>query len=342
MAARFSDDPPQYMVELFNPAAVAASSGSSERLPDTAELVRRRLAAAAGEPERRRRLSAPARWALAALAGVAIGEAVFIAGVFYTNEPLGWQLLGRRGPAASGPAVAGAGVTGAELAQDASASGSESADGVKATPGRTQIEITSNPPGARVTIAGRDRGLTPLTIPVEAGSHTVVLSSGSRSFRRTVNVASGSTATVAASFVTAPSVGWVALQSPIELQVFEGGNLLGLTSTPRLRLSAGRHALDVGNPALGFSTRVTVTVTAGRTSTATVTVPRGSLSINALPWADVWLDGRPLGPTPHANLDVALGSHEVVWRHPQLGERRQTVVVTARSPLRLMIDLSRR
>jgi hypothetical protein len=328
------------MVELFNPTGLAAQTAARERQPDAADLLRRRLGASTAELEPRRRLSAPARWALAALAGVALGEAVFIAGVFYTNEPLGWQLLGRRGPAATGPAVAG--LAGGEGGAGGSGGASEQAAGVAATPGRTQIEITSDPPGARVTIAGRDRGLTPLTIPVDAGSHTVVLSSGSRSVRRTVDVASGSTATVDASFVPVPSTGWVALTSPIELQVSERGRSLGSTSASRLALSAGRHSLDIGSPTLGFSTRVDVTVSAGRTTTATVTVPRGSLSINALPWADVWVDGRLIGPTPHANLDVALGSHDVVWRHPQLGERRQTVLVTARSPVRLMIDLTRR
>ena len=49
----------------------------------------------------------------------------------------------------------------------------------------------------------------------------------------------------------------------------------------------------------------------------------------------------PLGATPIANLEVALGTHEVIWRHPQLAERRQTVVVTAQSPLRLVMDLNK-
>jgi len=39
---------------------------------------------------------------------------------------------------------------------------------------------------------------------------------------------------------------------------------------------------------------------------------------------------------------MTLGTHEVIWRHPQLGERRQTVVVTAsKTPLRLTIDLNK-
>ena len=64
----------------------------------------------------------------------------------------------------------------------------------------------------------------------------------------------------------------------------------------------------------------------------------GSLSINARPWADVWIDGHPAGTTPLANIKVPVGSHQVLWRHPQLGERRQAVQVTADSPARVGMD----
>jgi len=68
----------------------------------------------------------------------------------------------------------------------------------------------------------------------------------------------------------------------------------------------------------------------------------GSLSINATPWADVWIDGQSAGQTPIANLQVTLGGHEVLFRHPQLGERRQTVVVNGQSPTRISMDLRTR
>jgi hypothetical protein len=36
---------------------------------------------------------------------------------------------------------------------------------------------------------------------------------------------------------------------------------------------------------------------------------------------------------------VRLGSHEIVFRHPELGERRQTVIVTLGSPARVSVDM---
>jgi hypothetical protein len=38
---------------------------------------------------------------------------------------------------------------------------------------------------------------------------------------------------------------------------------------------------------------------------------------------------------------MTIGSHDVVFRHPQFGERRQTVVVTSTGPNRIAVDLTK-
>jgi hypothetical protein len=53
------------------------------------------------------------------------------------------------------------------------------------------------------------------------------------------------------------------------------------------------------------------------------------------------LDGKPIGTTPLGNISVPIGTHEIVWRHPQLGERTRTITVPARTPVRLGMDLNR-
>jgi hypothetical protein len=158
---------------------------------------------------------------------------------------------------------------------------------------------------------------------------------------RTITAASGGSASLVASLAPAGvSAGWLTIHAPLEFQVREGGSLLGVSSADRLMLPAGHHELELASPAVGYGTTVAVDVEAGKTASTTVSVPNGSLSINALPWANVWIDGQALsGATPFASLEVPLGSHEVVWRHPQLGERRQTVIVTAKAPVRLVMDL---
>jgi hypothetical protein len=66
------------------------------------------------------------------------------------------------------------------------------------------------------------------------------------------------------------------------------------------------------------------------------------LSLNALPWAEVFVDGERIGETPIGNLVRPIGRHEVIFRHPQLGERHESVVVAAGRTTRLGVDLSRK
>lgn len=46
----------------------------------------------------------------------------------------------------------------------------------------------------------------------------------------------------------------------------------------------------------------------------------GRLRVNVLPWAEVTVDGRPLGRVP-VDVELAPGRHRVRLSNPQLGER---------------------
>ncbi len=138
-----------------------------------------------------------------------------------------------------------------------------------------------------------------------------------------------------------PVGGWLAVPSPIELDIFRGGELVGTSRSARVMLPEGRHTLDLVNQEVGFRQTIVVTVAPGRESAAPVKIPNGVVHANALPWAEVFIDGNRAGETPLGNLQVPLGRHEVVFRHPSLGERRQTVLVTAGEPARISVDLRR-
>ena len=157
-----------------------------------------------------------------------------------------------------------------------------------------RLEMTSEPAGAQVTVDGVPRGVTPLVLPdVVPGQHRVVISNSVATISRTVSVNPGVTATVVASLVQGPgSAGWLAVDSPIELQVWEDGQLVGTTIAGLLMLPAGPHHFEFVSPALDFRMESSVTIPAGKTVKTSVTLPNGSLSINAVPWAEVWLDGR--------------------------------------------------
>jgi hypothetical protein len=203
-----------------------------------------------------------------------------------------------------------------------------------------RLEVTSDPSGAQVNVDGEARGRTPLTLnSVSPGEHTVTISNGSSTVTRRVTVTASQAASIFASVGTSgTAAGWLSVQTPIQLEIYEDGRLLGTTAAERLMLPAGRHQLDLVSSALDFRERVAIQITPGGTTTTAVATPNGTLSVNALPWADVWIDGKPFGATPLGNISLPIGSHEVVWRHPQFGERRRTVSVGASTPVRVGVD----
>jgi hypothetical protein len=225
------------------------------------------------------------RWLTAALAGIALSEGLFIAGLLYDR-----------------PAAA-------------------------AGPGSVMIE---SPPGVEILVDGQPVGATPYKLAVGSVIRTIRVVSADSRIAAALN---GPMTTVrprpdptTIGATTGPSLGGIRVASAIDLQVFEEGKLIG-TTAGAMAVPVGRHTVDVVNDRFGYRSRQTVDVKAGQTATLTVTLPNGRISINAVPWAEVWIGGTLVGDTPLANLSLPLGEHEIVFKHPQLGERKQTALV---------------
>jgi hypothetical protein len=123
------------------------------------------------------------------------------------------------------------------------------------------------------------------------------------------------------------------------MQIFENDRRLGTSETDRIMMPAGKHTLKIVNTRLGYQRTQVVQVPAGAAASLKVDLPDGVVNLNALPWAEASIDGRRVGDTPLANLRLPIGEHEVVFRNPQFGERRQTFLVTASEPTRVSVDL---
>jgi hypothetical protein len=206
------------------------------------------------------------------------------------------------------------------------------------------LEVETEPSGASVSIDGVSQGLTPLRLTsVTPGLHRIVLTSAGQSVSRQVTVASATATKLVVPIIgsTAALSGWVQISSPITLQLYENGQLLGTTETERIMLPVGAHELSIVNQALDYKTTATLQVLPGRTTNFAVKLPTGSLYVNALPWADVWIDGQRVGETPLANLTVPIGTHEVLFRHPQLGEQRRTVVIKLSGTTRVGLEFGK-
>jgi len=207
-----------------------------------------------------------------------------------------------------------------------------------------EIEVTSAPAGARVTVDNTTAGRTPLKLKSLApGQHVIEVTSGSNTVTRTVDLSPGGSLNVFLSLAGAATAvsGSFAVDSSVELRLIEGGQLLGLSGSAPLTLPAGRHQVEFVNEAFELNLSRTVQVEPGKTTRVSVPMPNGTVFANASPWAEVFIDGRSIGITPLGNIPVAVGSHEIVWRHPQIGERRRTVNVGARTPVRLSMDMTK-
>lgn len=219
----------------------------------------------------------------------------------------------------------------------------EMAAAVTPPPGGTELRIRTEPLAASVMVDGRYVGRSPVSVPdLEPGTHTVVMQHEDNTVTEQVLIEPGKTASLFVPLATKPptaAAGWISVSAPVDVQLFENGRLLGSSTIERIMVPVGRHDLEIVNESLGYQERRTVRVTAGEVASVTASWPKGSLSINAVPWAEAFVDGTSVGETPIGNIQVPIGPHEIVFRNPKLGERRETVVVTTRAPAKVGVDL---
>ena len=210
-----------------------------------------------------------------------------------------------------------------------------------------QLQVRTEPAGARVVIDGTPRGTSPVTVAdLSPGEHTVLLESDRGSVKQVVAIEAGITASLMVPLTGAadgaPVSGWIAVTAPADVQVFENRRLLGPSQSDRLMVSAGRHDIEIVNETLGYRAARTVQVSPGKVTPIRIDFPKGAIALNAVPWAEVWVDGEKVGDTPIGNLSLAIGSHEIVFRHPDLGEQRHAATVTLNSPARLSVDMRKK
>ncbi len=209
------------------------------------------------------------------------------------------------------------------------------------------LQVRTEPAGAKVSVDGASRGTSPVTVAdLAPGEHAVLLESDRGSVRQVVTIEAGVTASLVVPLGATPDSalvsGWIAVSAPADVQVFENKRLLGTSQSDRLMVSTGRHDIEIVNETLGYRVARTVQVTAGKVTPIKIDFPKGTIALNAVPWAEVWVDGEKVGDTPIGNLSLAIGSHEIVFRHPELGEQRHAATVTLNSPARLSVDLRKK
>lgn len=300
---------------------------------------------AAGEPAAARR---PAWWMVAAAVVVVGGVAVPLVRSFAAPKT---------SSAAPSPATS-------SVTSPAGASAGSAPAAAAVTSGL--LSVTTNPAGAEAWLDGKPVGTTPLTLTLDAGSYSLELRGAGAPKTVPVTIAAGgrieqfielpaaapSTTVTGVTGVTgvsgatgtppAPAVaptGFLAVRTPIELSVLDSGRLVGTSASGRLSLPTGPHTLTLTNDALGYSVTRQVDIAAGKATSIAIELPNGKVAVNASPWAEVYVDGKALGETPLGDLAIPIGTHELLLRHPDLGERRQPLTVPVSGVVRVSVDL---
>ncbi len=329
-------------------------------------LARLTSASAVSEAQPRRSLAGPATqvaaraprpaprlrahllaFTFAVLTLLVIGEAVYILkpGWFRAGSPTTTAPVSQAAVPPAGVAAAPGGNPTPEPASTGTSGNAAAASG--------RLDVQSEPSGATVSIDGRHYGVTPLTLgSVTPGARRIVLRLGGREVRQTVRVEPGATASVIAPMRSVPvpatanasvppvaGSGWVAIASAADLDIMEEDVLVGSTRSPQVMMPAGLHTLRLVSPALGYETVQQVRVEPGKVARLSVTLPEAMVHLNAQPWAEVFVDGTSVGETPIGNLPVRIGTHQIVFRHPELGEKAVPAVVRAGTPTRVSVDL---
>jgi hypothetical protein len=263
-------------------------------------------------------------WKLAAAAGVIMVVAI-VGGKVYM-------------PAKSAPTdEAAASPTSASQAATTSAAPAARAAAASVVANTGRLEIETQPAGARILVDGKAAGESPVALDgIAAGRHTVTFVTSSGSVKRTVRIETGRTTKLDVPIFS----GWVGIYAPFVLEVAEGGRVIGTTEEPRILLTPGKHDLTLVNRELGYSSAQTVEIEPGEVKSISID-PRGHVNLNASPWAEVWMDGRKIGDTPIANLQLPLGVRELTFKHPQFGERKVTLTVKGNAPAAISIDMSK-
>ena len=210
------------------------------------------------------------------------------------------------------------------------------------------LRVQTEPSRLAVLVDGVDRGLSPLTIEhVAPGDHDITVRTDHGPVHRSVKLQPRETLSLVVSAATtaeaaAATGGWLTVSSPVALQLREGGKVIGTTDLDKVMLPAGDHEVEMVSDVLGFRATRKVTHCGGEDSHDPGRAPeRESQSECAAVGRglDRW---RARRRDSIGNLQRPIGTHQVVFRHPDLGERRESVVITLLQPARLGVDLRKK
>ncbi len=214
----------------------------------------------------------------------------------------------------------------------------------------SSLRITSKPSGAKIYIDGEESGKrTPFTLDDLQRGREVTLRLHKAGYESKEDKVLLDTRVIEKSFRLRAKLASLTIDTePSGAKIFVNSTAVGTApATTKVRM---QRAVKIAAKLSGYQDYAQeVTVSQPSEQLRFVLKPRvleyGYISINADPWAMVFLDGQPLGNTPILGTKVTVGNHTLELQHSDYGKKRETIVVnkthTKENPLLIIKDMKK-
>jgi eukaryotic-like serine/threonine-protein kinase len=206
-------------------------------------------------------------------------------------------------------------------------------------PKTARLSLHVLPAGAALTIDGKRA--TPGVIELPAGPHLIAARApGREDASRTVTLTAGGAEDVTLTLPPKPAH-LIVRSDPSGAEVVLGDRTLGTTPLDLpVALETGARLKIRKRDFVAVERVVTIADGAATVEARLSPLPRGELTLGALPWAHVTIDGEKRPDTPLSKIALAAGAHQVRLACPPTGkELRFTVQIEPGKETRKVADL---
>ena len=123
--------------------------------------------------------------------------------------------------------------------------------------------------------------------------------------------------------------GYLLVKSTPRVLVFIDNQEVGYTPVKRRKLKVGTHSLELNRAKHNIYLKTQITIVSGQTRKFNKIFGKGTLKVDARPWAYVYLKGKKLGTSLHT-FKLYEGRHKILIENPAL-KRKKTISVTIRA-----------
>ncbi len=106
------------------------------------------------------------------------------------------------------------------------------------------------------------------------------------------------------------------------------GKDYGRSPISSIELKEGTHKIELRNFELNAYLQDEIEIVAGKMLNKNYSFPqKGAIQVSAIPWAEIFIEGKSYGQTPIEKIELPVGYYEITFRHPSFQEKKIRVAV---------------